>query len=131
MTNLYSKGADAFLITELDEKLRLFNNFIKDSIDATELVRNVVLSYKLKIPGLTSLAAEKSQKIPLKGRAARVIRSTKISLGFLGSGITYRAEKVLAASLISREFEERMITDVTELKFLIKEVTLGAHVKKK
>ena len=120
---LNERGADAFLTTELEESLRSFSNFIKASLGAQEPKLRVISSYFVPF-----LQFNYSVATEIQGKWVKVVRRIpKVHFRSLYIGFSYLKEELLAAPLPSREFEQRILDDERALKFLIKEVTLGAH----
>jgi hypothetical protein len=121
--DLLARGADAYLTTGVDERLNDFTNFIRNSIDVTEVRKRRVLKTMFGILGL-SIAPNIVTEDPARSRFARAT-IPNLSLKSFGFKMDY-SEKVLVAPMDSREFELRIRTEVPEIKFLIKEVTLGS-----
>ncbi len=120
---LLDRGADAYLTTALDQRLNEFTNFIRNSIVEKEIRKRRVVETRFNMFGLTT-----SPKIVAESAAnswASRVRMPDISVGFLGMGFVY-SEKTLAAPTETREFELRIRTEIPQIKFLIKEVTLGS-----
>jgi hypothetical protein len=113
------RGADAYLTLELDYWLNEFTNFIRNSLSQNELrKRRVIHSLFSIIDAPPRFATEgvspEKMWVLLRGRP------------FSGLRYSY-SEKVLAAPLISNEFDGVIRLGVTQLKSRIKEVTLGAN----
>ena len=119
---LRDSGAEAFLTNELEDRLRLFAEFLAESRDATTLTRRAELGFKVGFGGLTW---SETGPVPLFGWAAIWLRSPRLSVGIPGVGLTYEATVVLSAPLNAPEFNSRFVADTGELRYLIKEVTLG------
>ena len=126
--DLAERGANAFLTTELDEKLQSFCSFLNSSSSTTESVVQQKFEFILPFIG-SSYHSEISRE--LKGKWARLLRSKKVSysLNLIDIGFSYEAEEILAAPLGTGDFEMRFTRDVRLLNILIKEVTLGAKAK--
>jgi hypothetical protein len=119
-------GAEAFLTNELEDRLRYFTEFLVASIAATSVRRKVVIGYRASVGGLT---IGNSMALTVTGKRALLARSGALSIDVFGFGITYEAEQVLAAPLNSVEFNRRFVSDSSEIRILIKEVTLGGKPK--
>jgi hypothetical protein len=119
---LFHRGADAYLTTILDNRLRDFNSFIRESVGAdAPIVKSTFEAGATVLPlRLTT------QRFEFKSRSRIALLAPQFSIRFSGFALGY-AKEMLAAPLKSREFEERFQTDVLTLKSLIKEVTLGSH----
>lgn len=127
---LFAKGADAFLTTALDESLRSFNVFLSRSLTAKKPVVKVAMEYRFGASGL-STEGKIAREIPAESKWDREIAKSvgKMSMWLWGFGeFAIRFSDVLAAPIETREFEERMINDISMLKTLVKHVTLGSHV---
>jgi len=97
---LFDRGADAYLTTDLDAKLREFNSFIRESTCAeTTTTKNVFEAADGWLPF-----------------------GSRTGLGY--------SREVLAAPLKSRTFEKKFQIELTRLKTLIKDVTLGSHERR-
>lgn len=129
ISNLLERGADAFLTTEFEERLRSFNSFLRASLAAAKPIVRIVMHYSLRLPGMASISTEHSVASQVEGKLARSLYGQGISFDFWGIGFAYQARELLAAPTTSKEFEGRISEDIPALKFLIKEVTLGAHAK--
>lgn len=131
ISNLFERGADAFLTTELEERLRSFNNFLVASLETKEVVAKAVIKFRLLNTLITTpMRVSSKASSGLRGLRETIMSSVKfenISVGGFGLGFTYNVEEILAAPITSKEFERRISGDIPALKFLIKEVTLGAH----
>lgn len=123
---LRDRGAEAFLTNELEDKLRSFQEFLGNSRDSTTLVRKAEIGFRV---GLGGLAWAETTTVALLGRAATWWRSPRMSLSILGLGFTYEATVVQSAPLESVEFRTRFTADTGEIRYLIKEVTLGGKPK--
>ncbi|PWQ96759.1 hypothetical protein [Leucothrix arctica] len=122
---LMSKGAGAFLTTELDERLQSFGAFLDASKSADNPILKMVLSYKLPLLG----SGFQETKNIISGKFAQTFWSPRLSIPMRGFGISYEAKETLAAPFESRNFEARFVRDVHIINVLIKEVTLGAKAK--
>ncbi|WP_156136155.1 hypothetical protein [Delftia sp. ZNC0008] len=119
---LRDSGAEAFLTNELEERLRSFTDFLHASRDATTLSRKAEIGYRVGLGGVTW--AETSA-FSLNGGSAIWWRSPKMSISLPGVGVTYEAKVIKHAPLESAEFAKRFSGDTGEIRYLIKEVTLG------
>jgi hypothetical protein len=119
---LRDSGAEAFLTNELEDRLRHFSEFLTASVTATEVRRKAVIGYHANLGGL---AFAQSNELTLTGKRAAWLRSPKVTLSFFGMGVTYEAEVLLGAPLDSVEFNKRFVSDSSEIRILVKEVTLG------
>ncbi|HCH2593646.1 TPA: hypothetical protein NKS49_004521 [Vibrio parahaemolyticus] len=122
---LMSKGAGAFLTTELDERLQSFGAFLDASKNAEHATLKMIFGFAL--PFLGSGFQETERRF--SGRFARTLWSPRLAISLGGLGISYEAKEILAAPLSSRDFEERFVRDSHIINVLIKEVTLGAKAK--
>ena len=133
---LMDQGADAFITTALEERLRAFRSFLKSSQDATEARVKFVYEYSFVFPSILTFPFRPMNSV-FSRRITRELQAEKgsflgwkklqFSVGLLGSRISGLVQELVEAPLTSAEFEERIITDTSDLKFLIKEVTLGAQ----
>jgi hypothetical protein len=126
VSDLLSRGAGAFLTAELDERLRAFCSFLDESKDAEVPTLKMVVGFSLPFFG-TGFRDEVERRIT--GRFARSLWSPRLSLRLGGLGLSYEANEVLAAPLLSKDFEERFVRETHILNVLVKEVTLGAKSK--
>jgi hypothetical protein len=121
---LMIRGADAYLTTELDERLQSFNSVLRQSIVESKVISRYVLRSNLSLlPIAINLPSFEYQASRAPGKNIRI---PDISLRMAGIGFRY-AEKILAAPLGSREFEQFILTNIPAIKFSIKEVTLGSR----
>jgi len=123
---LRDQGAEAFLTNELEYRLRSFLEFLGVSRDSSKLLRKAELGFRI---GFGGLAWSETNTFALSGRSAIWWRSPRMSLSMLGIGFTYEATVVQSAPLGSHEFSTRFTTDSGEIRYLIKEVTLGGKPK--
>ncbi|WP_306545878.1 hypothetical protein [Desulfobulbus sp.] len=123
---LRDRGAEAFLTNELEDKLRSFQEFLGASRDSTTLIRKAEIGFRV---GLGGMAWAETTTVALIGRSATWWRSPRMSLSVLGVGFTYEATVVQSAPLESIEFSTRFTADTGEIRYLIKEVTLGGKPK--
>ena len=112
---LREQGAEVFMIPELDQTLGSFVSFLRESLGADSPVVKVVVSVKFNTLGLSTLT-ERSMQI--SGRHAGKIRARFSIYGF-PVGITYAANEVLAAPLVSKEFVDQVSSTLPVLKTLI------------
>jgi hypothetical protein len=119
---LMKRGADAYLISDLDEKSQSFRIFLAASIDAEAVRRQFVLNAVFRLPFVARLSTGPI----ILSRETRLRFFTRFRIGLGGILLSY-SEQTLAAPLESREFERRFQTDITVLKGLVKEVTLGSR----
>jgi hypothetical protein len=129
INELFEKGADAFLTTQLEERLVSFNSFLRASLKADEEIAIAVLTYEMALPVAPWISTARSIKKELRGKWAQRFGSNSMSLRVLGAGMYLDTTETVAAPLTSDAFERRFSIDVTAIKYLIKEVTLGAHIK--
>lgn len=123
---MIQKGADAFLTTTLDERLRSFNGFLTASRIASDSERRITIGYSIALPGSFSMSRDRKITKVIKGKAASRLNLGTISLNIGGLGFNYEDEELVAAPLNSMDFERRLLADIPTLKLLVKEVTLGA-----
>ena len=126
VTELSSKGANAFLTAELDEKLLAFCSFLSESKSAEFPALKMIIGFSLPFFG-SGYKDEVEKKI--SGKFARRLWSPKLSVSVGGLGVSYEAKEILAAPIDSKDFEERFVRDYHLINVLIKEVTLGAKAK--
>ena len=108
------QAAGAFLTTALEDRLESFNQFLSASIAATAVQRRAVV--KVGVYGVSR---------QWEGVTHRNV--SQLSLQLPGLEVSVREVEVLSAPLHGTDFESRFVTDTTQLRALIKEVTLGAH----
>jgi hypothetical protein len=128
---LLARGADAYLTVDLDDQLRRFNSFIRESTSADKPIRKLILEMDtsgslIRLPLPSGRIEHKTKSLSL-GRFG----ISNVSFRLPGMGQFKYKEEILAAPLMTREFEGRMQTDVLSLKALIKEVTLGSGALQK
>lgn len=119
---LRAQGAEAFLTNELEDRLRSFADFLDASRNAAGVVRNVEVGFRV---GLGGIAWASTGHFSLAGRSAAWSRIPGVSLSLPGVGITYEATVVRQAPPGTIEFATRFAADTGEIRYLIKEVTLG------
>ena len=119
---LRDRGAEAFLTNELEDRVRSFQEFLGASRNSTTLMRKAEIGFRV---GLGGLSWAENSTISLKGRSALWWPNPRMSLSLLGVGIVYEATVVQSAPLESIEFSSRFSADTGEIRYLIKEVTLG------
>ncbi|MBF5038270.1 hypothetical protein INP77_02075 [Methylophilus sp. 13] len=119
---LRSRGAEAFLTNELEDRLRSFGEFLGASRDSASLSRKAEIGFRI---GFGGLSWAETSDVTLTGRSAVWWRSPRMSLSLLGVGVTYEAIVVQSAPVDSVEFLTRFVADTGEIRYLIKEVTLG------
>ncbi|MBC7578240.1 MAG: hypothetical protein H7312_12920 [Tardiphaga sp.] len=123
---LLSRGADAYLTTDLDQRLQYLNSFLRESATAEKTIKKIIFetgsdSTFLPIPATKFVHQTTSKTLSRFG-------VSKMSLTVPGLPIRFGyAEETLAAPFQSREFEQRFQKDVSALKSLIKEVVLGTR----
>lgn len=132
-SDLFQRGAGAFLTSELEECMESFSTFLEDSLKANqndEPVKRMVLQYRLGMPGLGSMQAQGIIE-SRRGRLQRLLTNTfgrgGTSFNFLYLAFTAQVPELLSAPIKSKEFEERILSDIGKIRFLIKEVTLGSQ----
>ena len=119
---LFTRGAGAFLTTELESKILEFDSFIAESIGTSDVISRVVVQYGISLFRMNSYA-RKGFKI--SGKAAKFWQG-KFGFSQFGVSIKFDGEMVLAAPLSSKEFDEAFSFYMSILNLLIKEVTLGS-----
>lgn len=124
--DLFARGADAFLTTAIELRLRSLNSFLRASRTATQPIIKMVLQVRT---GMFPVAPRFSSSITkeIRGRFAAELYGLTSSFSIPWFGISYSAEELIAAPLTSRQFEKRIVVDIADIKLLIKEVTLGGH----
>jgi hypothetical protein len=125
---LLRRGADAYLIGTIDEQLNSFTNFIRNSVQSNSISKKIVLQahVPLIIPFTkNAITTNFEREVDDKTYLGRT-KIPSISLSFGGISFSY-SEKILAAPFQSIEFQARIRSEVPQIKFQIKEVTLGSH----
>ena len=120
----FYQGAGAVLTIRLDKDITAFVSFLQESVNIEEVIQE--RSIPKIVRTLAQLAARltltsASIIIPAIGIAANV--STGALLSF-GSGTSVEQE-VVAAPIMSDEFEEQFTSFIFSIKLGIKQVTLG------
>lgn len=123
MDSLFARGADAYLTTAIDERLNDFNNFLRGSLDCKALVKKRVYQASISLFGLKA-SSDLEETAEVTTRVGRV-RMPPLSISTFGAKLRY-VERVLSAPIDSEEFEARFKNDVVQIKFLVKDVTLGS-----
>ena len=121
---LLARGADAYLTTELDERLNGFRNFVRNSIDQQHVIIRRILTTDLTLFGLSF-----SPRASIDSRTKSRFQRTPIpdlSVGTIGIRLKY-SQRILAAPLESSEFEAQLKMEIPQIKFLVKEVVLGSN----
>jgi hypothetical protein len=129
ISNLFERGADAYITSELEQPLQSFNRFLDASFNTEQVVYAMTLEYQVRIPGVIHSHGKgtlKSDKGKLAHAYGMLLGRTRLSFWFMGTGFT-QVPELLAAPIDSHEFEGRILSDVSSFKSLIKEVTLGSH----
>jgi hypothetical protein len=125
---LVERGAAAFLTSALEQRLADFTSFLRASLTADAVLKQSIFTLA-------------GRKLEYSSNRGAMLRATLIdtaaaavsSLSILApmTGLPFpqvtREVRILSAPLTSREFEQRIITEMTTLNYLIKEVTLGSH----
>ena len=124
--HLRDRGAEAFLTNELEDKLRSFYEFLGASLDSTDVILDAEIRFYV---GFGGLGWSQHGKVALVGRLAKWFRSPRVSLDLFNVGFTYEAPVLRCAPLESKEFSTQFAGDTGELRYLIKEVTLGGKPK--
>jgi len=121
--DLLSRGAGAFLTTELENVLLTFRSFLEESHSNGQLSRRVVVSYGIKLFGISQ---EVTKPLKLYDKKAEFWQG---NFGFSKYGVSmkFKGDQILAAPLASEAFEEKFMEETNLLNLLIKEVTLGSH----
>jgi hypothetical protein len=123
---LRDRGAEAFLTNELEEKLRSFLDFLRESLTATQPVVKALLHYRV---GFAGFDAHTTRAFKFVGRAGALWKAPRMSLSFAGIGFAYEADTLVAGPIDSNEFGARFVGDCGDIRFLVKEVTLGGRPK--
>lgn len=121
LSALRARGAEVFMIPELDEELGGFASFLDKSLTAESPTVKVIVSVEFSSLGFSrsldrSVHVSNPKAANLRGR---------LSIAGLPFGITYDASEILAAPIISKEFVDQVSSTLPVLKTLIKVVTLG------
>lgn len=134
ISDLLTRGADAYLTSEFDNKLQSFNSFLESSMSTQLPIYSRVIEYAMYMPGIGAYGDTVTMRSD-GSRFQKVLTSVfgdryyKLKL-FPFARIVYRKPDLLMAPIDSLEFEEYMIDAIRDLKSLIKEVTLGSQVAK-
>ncbi|NTA40357.1 hypothetical protein [Agrobacterium salinitolerans] len=123
MDSLFARGADAYLTTTIDEHLNDFNNFLRGSLNCKAQVKRRAYQVGISFFGLKA-SSNLEEAAEVKTRVGR-IQIPPVSISISGANLGYE-ERVLAAPIESEEFETRFKNDVVQIKFLVKDVTLGS-----
>jgi len=125
--DLSSRGANAFLTTDLDETLQGFQAFLTSSLVAQEPKLKVVMML-----GTTALwgGSKAGVEHVVSGKRIKFFRTPPVSFSLGPVTFAYKAEEILSAPVESAEFEERFSRDTFLINMLIKEVTLGAVARR-
>ena len=126
LSRLYTRGADAFLTTSMEERLGSFNSFLETSLRSTKVINRVIVAYSITQPFLDLSRLSHTYQFEVQGRSARMLGIFDAVFQVANGVIDYRRE-VLGAPVSSIEFEQRIASEMPILKFLIKEVTLGSQ----
>jgi hypothetical protein len=121
---LLDRGADAYRTTDFDQYLSGFMNFLRQSLNETNVIRKRVFQMTLN-HSLIDMRPHQVTKHIVRKTTGIVVPSVALRVGPIELG--YSENEVLSAPLTSRQFEQRLQTEVPRLKYLIKEVTLGSH----
>ena len=147
ISELTSQGKDAYLIVKLDEQLQSFTDFLEDSMDADVPVIEPKAAIRFHIPDhiqyrfwhiLKHLSRPPRRRVrtyatvnllvpaPRKGLSVhnrfKLLREVNLPYDKTIEG------KVLEAPIASSLFNDRFLSDMRELKSIIKEVTLGTII---
>ena len=111
------RGAEVFMIPELEELLFPFAVFLRESLDSGKSVVKAVVSVNVGLLGVSASAE----------RAFEVSRSLagRVRVPGFGIGFSYEAEEVLAAPVTSTEFVNQVSETLPKLRAALKIVTLG------
>lgn len=126
LSHLYTRGADAFLTTSMEERLGSFNSFLEASLKSKKVINRIVVAYNFSYPFLDLTRLSHTYQFEAHGRSARMLGIIDAGFQMANVFIDYRRE-VLGAPVNSIEFEQRIASEMPILKFLIKEVTLGSQ----
>jgi hypothetical protein len=127
---LAARGADAFLTTELETRLREFTHFLGACLDADGETRKLVVQalsgfWSSRKAGALLEAQTSSTVLPALIQSASVI--TGMVPAVFGLRFRFSTEvELLSAPIASPAFAQRFNQDVLLLKAAIKLVTLGA-----
>jgi len=124
---LSSRGANAFMTTDLDETIQRFLSFLASSVTA----QNPILKVVMKFSANTLWTGTDTQfERVVSGTKLKYFKSRPVSLQLGPFGFAYEGEEIVSAPISSVEFAERFSKDTHLINVLIKEVTLGSVARK-
>ena len=100
---LISRGAGAFLTTELENKLLEFGSFFAESALTSESIRKVIVEY-----GISFLGSNTSRETRISGKAATFWQG-KFGFSQFGVSVRFNGNMLLAASLESDDFDDKSL----------------------
>jgi hypothetical protein len=118
VAGLLGRAAGAFLTTALEERLEEFTHFVRSSRYTTATRVRVAIT-------LAALGSRISREFTVPRR----LPVSMMSWRYLNVGFSVDQQRTVAAPLPSIEFDRAFTEEVTVLRALIKEVTLGAHAR--
>jgi hypothetical protein len=125
LQELESRGATAYVTTDLEDLLIKFVVFLRASKSASGTVVDVTYNFSVGLFGFGfqqggSKRAEVSKVTPKKFSA---------SIAAAGIGADVRVSDIIQAPIDSEDFQARFERDAYRLSLLIKEVTLGSAAR--
>ncbi|GHO61385.1 hypothetical protein KSC_002770 [Ktedonobacter sp. SOSP1-52] len=134
---IFQQGKDAYIISELDQNLRSFNNFIKHSKDAKKYSAVLISRLSIKFLNLDWEFKQKVEEEVMDKDEKKLLQYFKY-MRSIQSGLLFKITvkylllfsfaydvDILAAPVNSLAFEQRLSSEVPDLKAIIKKVTLG------
>jgi len=122
---LMSRGADVYLTIDLDYRLQRFNEFLRESLRTQKVITNMIL--QTNFSALPFVSASPTFETKSDNGLLRHLGARRFFIKLPGLGSLQYSQEILAAPLTTRQFEERLKSDILATKLLIKEVTLGSH----
>lgn len=126
MDGYFARGADAFLTSELDERVRTLNAFIRESMETDRPIVRCTMSTENRFGGMTFKTRQQLRRRS-KWKMFSLVPKVDFRFSPLGGFAMNFEMTVLGAPIWTEEFEAQLTSDIYLLKNLIKEVTLGAH----
>ena len=126
LSHLYTRGADAFLTTSMEERLGSFNSFLETSLRTKNVISKIIIAYDFTNPFFNLPRLSTTYQFEAQARSAKMLRIIDAGLQ-VSNGVTGYRREVLGAPVNSIEFEQRIAGEMPILKYLIKEVTLGSQ----
>jgi hypothetical protein len=126
LSRLYTRGADAYLTTSMEERLASFNSFLETSLRSRRVINQIIVASNFPYSFLGLPRLRHTHQFEIEGRSTKMLGIIDAGFQVAHQFIDYRRE-VLGAPITSIEFEQRIASEMPIIKFLIKEVTLGSQ----